>query len=146
MLSISIIAPGRMKRHVLEPAFEDYAKRIKWSIEIIEIEAKNTADEHQKIDDKIDPKAALIILDERGKSLPSRDFASKIENFQNQGISKIQFILGGANGLNDSIRQKAKLLLSFGAQTWPHILCRLMLVEQIYRAEQILAGHPYHRD
>ena len=146
MLSVSIIAPGRLKGHVLEPAFADYQKRLKWSLEIIEIDGKNTADEQRKILEKIDPKAKLIALDEKGKTLSSREFSAKIENFQNQGFSKIQFVLGGADGLNNDIRQKADLLLSFGRQTWPHILCRLMLVEQIYRAEQILAGHPYHRD
>ncbi len=146
MFSVSILAPGRIKGHALEAALADYQKRLKWSLEIIEIDGKKTEDEHRKILEKLDPKAKLIALDEKGKSLSSRNFATKIENFQNQGISKIQFVLGGADGLSDGIRNRADLLLSFGRQTWPHILCRLMLVEQIYRAEQILAGHPYHRD
>lgn len=146
MFAVSILAPGRIKGHALESAFANYAKRLKWSLEVVEIDGKNTEDEHKKILEKIDPKAVLIALDEKGKTLSSREFASRIETFQNQGYSKAQFILGGADGLSDDIRQKAALLMSFGKQTWPHILCRVMLLEQIYRAEQILAGHPYHRD
>jgi 23S rRNA (pseudouridine1915-N3)-methyltransferase len=85
-------------------------------------------------------------MDERGKSLPSLKFADKIRDLQNQGRSHIQFIIGGADGLGDDIRKRADLLLSFGAQTWPHMLARVMLLEQIYRCQQILSGHPYHRE
>ena len=90
--------------------------------------------------------AVIIAMDERGKTLPSREFAQKFQNWQNEGQSHVQFFIGGADGLNDEIRKRAQLLLSFGKQTWPHMLARIMLLEQIYRAQQILKNHPYHRD
>ena len=130
----------------MAPVFEHYARQIHGKLNLIELDGKNTKDEQDKILSKLDPKAALIVLDERGKSLSSREFASRMNDIQVQGQSKIQFVIGGADGLNDDIRSKAHLLLSFGNQTWPHMMIRVMLIEQIYRAQQILSGHPYHRD
>ncbi len=112
---------------------------------MVEIEARNQADEIKKLQDKIRPDAYVIALDERGKSLSSPDFARKIQDLMDQGRPCIQFIIGGADGLNDDIRKRADTLLSFGVQTWPHMMVRAMLMEQIYRARQIIAGHPYHR-
>ena len=146
MLSIDLICVGKMKGHDMAPVFEHYARQIHGKLNLIELDGKNTKDEQDKILSKLDPKAALIVLDERGKSLSSREFASRMNDIQVQGQSKIQFVIGGADGLNDDIRSKAHLLLSFGNQTWPHMMIRVMLIEQIYRAQQILSGHPYHRD
>jgi 23S rRNA (pseudouridine1915-N3)-methyltransferase len=95
---------------------------------------------------KLTRKAHSSFWMKRGKTIPSRTFAQKIDDIQNSGISTIQFMIGGADGLSDEIRARAKFLLGFGSQTWPHLLARVMLIEQIYRAQQILAGHPYHRD
>lgn len=146
MLSIDLIAVGKLRNDPLLDVFVDYTKRLQWKFNLIEIDAKAQAEQLSKIEEKINAQAALIVLDERGKSLPSRDFAARIEAFQNQSYNHIQFVIGGADGLSDSVRKKAVLLMSFGKQTWPHMLARVMLVEQIYRAQQILAGHPYHRD
>lgn len=146
MLSVDIICIGKMKGDALAPAWDNYAKRLQWKLALHEMEGKSTPDEHAKIAAKIDPQAALIILDERGKSFSSRDFAAKIQDIQNNGISAIQFVIGGADGLSDDLRKKARIIMGFGSQTWPHLLARVMLLEQIYRAQQILAGHPYHRD
>ena len=85
-------------------------------------------------------------MDERGTSLSSRDFAAKIDGFQNNSFGTVQFIIGGADGLSDDIRKKAHFMMSFGKQTWPHMLARAMLAEQLYRATSILANHPYHRE
>ena len=145
MASIDLIAVGKLKNDPLLDVFEDYRKRLLWKFSLIELEGKNQADEHSKISEKLKPSAALIIMDERGKSLPSRDFAIKIDQWQTSH-NHIQFIIGGADGLSDEIRKKATMLMSFGSQTWPHMLVRVMLMEQIYRAQQISAGHPYHRD
>lgn len=145
MASIDLIAVGKLKNDPLLDVFEDYRKRLLWKFSLIELEGKNQADEHSKISEKLKPSAALIIMDERGKSLPSRDFATKIDQWQTSH-NHIQFIIGGADGLSDEIRKKATMLMSFGSQTWPHMLARVMLMEQIYRAQQISAGHPYHRD
>ncbi len=145
MLSIELIAVGKLKNDPLLDVFEDYRKRLIWKISLIELEAKTQADQLAKISERLNPQAALIVMDERGKSLSSRDFAARIDQWQTSH-GQIQFVIGGADGLSDDIRKKAALLLSFGAQTWPHMLARTMLMEQIYRAQQILAGHPYHRD
>jgi 23S rRNA (pseudouridine1915-N3)-methyltransferase len=85
-------------------------------------------------------------MDEHGIGLSSKEFAGKLENLAIQGKSKVQFIIGGADGLPQSVRDRANFILSFGKQTWPHMLARVMLTEQIYRAQQIIAGHPYHRE
>lgn len=146
MPNIEIIAVGKLKNDPLLDVFEDYRKRLQWKLSLTELEGKNQADELIKIEDKLDSRAALVVMDERGQSMSSRDFAAKIDDFQNKGLSTVQFVIGGADGLTDDIRKKASLILSFGKLTWPHKLARVMLIEQIYRAQQILAGHPYHRD
>lgn len=93
------------------------------------------------------PKGAVVVaLDERGKTMPSRTFAKKIQTWQDQGYGDIAFIIGGADGLDESVRARADLLLSFGEMTWPHMLVRPLLAEQLFRAQSILNGHPYHRD
>ena len=94
----------------------------------------------------LSPTSIKIALDERGKTLSSRELSGKIQDFQNESASEIQFIIGGANGLSDELRKECNFLLSFGRVTWPHMLARIMLIEQIYRSQQILSGHPYHRD
>jgi len=117
-----------------------------------EIESKYTeaahiqGDEARKIKEYIKDDAFVIVMDERGDGLRSLDFAKTLEKLQNNNENYIQFIIGGADGLTDELRGRANLLLSFGQQTWPHMLARVMLFEQIYRAQQILAGHPYHRE
>ena len=90
--------------------------------------------------------AQLVALDERGKSPTSRQFAKQIGDWQDDGISDIAFAIGGADGLSDAVRKHARLVLCFGAMTWPHFVVRGLLFEQLYRAQQIIAGHPYHRD
>lgn len=88
----------------------------------------------------------LILLDERGKSLSSRAFAEKLRHYRDTGTSRAVFAIGGPDGHDAELRKKADLVISFGAQTWPHQMARIMLMEQIYRAVTILSGHPYHRD
>ncbi|TCD13803.1 23S rRNA (pseudouridine(1915)-N(3))-methyltransferase RlmH [Oricola cellulosilytica] len=92
-----------------------------------------------------DPSTILILLDERGKSFSSSDFAGKIAGYRDDGIAHLVFALGGPDGHDPSLRDRADLVLSFGEQTWPHQLARIMLAEQLYRATTILSGHPYHR-
>jgi 23S rRNA (pseudouridine1915-N3)-methyltransferase len=89
--------------------------------------------------------ATIVILDERGQSLDSAGFAKLLAEWRAQDAPAVTFIIGGADGLAASLRQRAKLTLAFGTATWPHQLVRVMLLEQIYRAGTILAGHPYHR-
>ena len=145
MLSIDLIAVGKLKNDPLQDTFEDYRKRLLWKFNLLELEGQTQTEQLLKISDKLNPRAALVVLDERGKSIPSRDFAAKMDGWQTSH-GQVQFVIGGADGLSDDIRKKAVFLMSFGAQTWPQMMARVMLMEQIYRAQQILAGHPYHRD
>lgn len=152
MVRFEIIAAGRLKNNGLDSLCAEYEKRMQWQISIHEViskykDAKTIQDdEHRQIQKLIHPNAYLIVLDERGKTIKSLDFSRNIDNQVSLGQSHFQCILGGADGLNDEIRNRANLLLSFGKQTWPHQLARVMLLEQIYRAQQIIAGHPYHRE
>ena len=152
MLKVDVLAVGKLKKGPLFELFNEYEKKIKWNFQLHEIESKYRDsktmqdDENRRLLNLTSNSAFIIALDERGDGLKSLDFAQTIENLQNNGEQHIQFILGGSDGLQDKIRNKANMLLSFGQQTWPHMLARIMLVEQIYRAQQILVGHPYHRE
>ena len=90
--------------------------------------------------------ARLVALDPRGEPWSSRDLASHLRDWADRGVGATAFAIGGAAGLDASILAKADTVLSLGAMTWPHFLARIMLLEQLYRAQQILAGHPYHRE
>jgi 23S rRNA (pseudouridine1915-N3)-methyltransferase len=152
MLHLDLIAVGKLKKGPLADLADEYLKRITWPLTLHEIEtpyretANQQADEERKILEKLRPHAFIVVLDERGNGLKSLDFARTLERLQNEGEEYIQFIIGGADGLTDAVRARASFLLSFGQQTWPHMLARVMLLEQIYRARQILSGHPYHRE
>lgn len=143
-MKIEIIAPGRMKNGPLSDLCAEYKKRMRWPVTIREIDAKNTAAEHTAILKSINDQFFVFALDERGQSLSSTAFTKHIETASARG--PVQFIIGGADGLSDEIRKRADFILCFGAQTWPHMLARVMLLEQIYRAQQIHTGHPYHRE
>jgi len=90
--------------------------------------------------------ALLIALDERGQSWSSREFAERLSQWRDHGVANIAFAIGGADGLGGMVIERADAVLSLGAMTWPHLVVRSLLLEQLYRAQQILAGHPYHRD
>lgn len=151
-MHIDVIAVGQLRNDPCYDLWESYAKRVQWRLQLHEIEVKKNTPEKVKsqqntqILQKLDKQAFKFILDERGKALSSRKFAEKIDQIQNDGYTKIQFVLGGADGLSQDVRNNANFILSFGCQTWPHMLARAMLIEQIYRAQQINVGHPYHRD
>lgn len=145
--NVEIIVVGKLKTaSPFYTLFDNYARRLHGKMTLIELEGRDQSEELGKISSKLSSSSALIVLDEKGKSLPSTQFAKKLEDLQHYKPGTIQFVIGGADGLNDDIRQKADLVMGFGAQTWPHMLARVMLIEQIYRAQQILANHPYHRE
>lgn len=145
MAHIEIIAVGRMKNTAFADLWNEYHKRCHWDVTLHELETRTQAEELKKIQEKIRDDSFVIALDERGKALASVDFAARLQSVMDQGRPYIQFIIGGADGLNDAVRKRADILMSFGIQTWPHLMVRAMLIEQIYRAQQINAGHPYHR-
>jgi 23S rRNA (pseudouridine1915-N3)-methyltransferase len=151
-MRLTVIAVGRHKAGPLKALQEFYAERIRWPLTIREVEerrklppAELKAREAELILGALPKDAMMIALDGRGKGLSSTDFADRLARWRDADAS-LAFVIGGADGLADSIIDKAKLLLSLGALTWPHLLVRGMLLEQLYRAQQILAGHPYHRE
>lgn len=153
-MRITIIALGKAGRGPEQQMVDDYLRRLPWDASVKEFEIKKparTADlrkdqEAEKILSAIPNGASVIVLDEHGKHLTSRKLAEKIDSWQTMGSSNLAIIIGGADGLSEAIIKRADLLLAFGSLTWPHMLVRAMLCEQIYRAWSILHGHPYHRD
>ncbi len=148
-MKIRIIAVGRQKSSPTQDLCDEYLKRMKWAVSIKEIDApkgSTSAQEAPLIQKQLPPSAFIVALDERGETLTSPAFAQKLGKWQSQAPgNEIIFLIGGADGFDDGIRKKANFLMSFGKQTWPHMLVRVMLLEQVYRAQQIQAGHPYHR-
>ncbi|MCK4945897.1 MAG: 23S rRNA (pseudouridine(1915)-N(3))-methyltransferase RlmH [Alphaproteobacteria bacterium] len=148
-MKIRIIAVGRQKASPEKDICKEYLKRIRQNISITEINApkgSTSAQEAPLILKKLIKPSFIVALDERGETLTSSNFAEKIGIWQNQAPNnEITFLIGGADGFDNKIRKKANFLMSFGKQTWSHMMVRVMLLEQIYRAQQILAGHPYHR-
>jgi len=154
-MRIAIAAVGKWKAGPERALFEEYKKRLKWPVTLKEVEERRPlpasqlkSREAELLLDAVPGKAGsrlLIALDERGKTLSSGALAKQIAAWQQRGIGELAFAIGGADGLDDGLRAQAGMLLSLGAMTWPHMLVRVMLIEQLYRAQQILAGHPYHR-
>lgn len=148
-MKIRILAVGRQKSSPTLDLCDEYLKRMKWDVSLAEIDApkgSTSAQEEPLILKKLPKDAFIVALDERGETLTSPEFSKKIGKWGTQAAgNELVFLIGGADGLTDEIRKKAKFLLSFGKQTWPHMLVRVMLLEQVYRAQQISAGHPYHR-
>ena len=153
-MRIKILAFGKMGRGPEQQLIDEYIKRLPWAVDIVEFEIKKpgrTAElrkkqEAEKLLGAIPASSVVVALDERGKSCTSVGLSEDIDKWAADGMSTTVFIIGGADGLDESIRKKARLVLGFGTLTWPHRLARVMLVEQIYRAWSIQARHPYHRE
>jgi len=149
-MKISIISVGSFKTSPFSALLEEYLSRITYTVQFIDIEPKKRVSD-QKIYEAVLIQKALpsnaypIALSEKGLSLTSLQLAKHIENQKIHGHSHFTFIIGGADGLAPSIVEHANLHLNFGRLTWPHHMVRLMLLEQIYRVQQILKAHPYHR-
>lgn len=151
-MRVTICAVGRLKPGPERDLIDKFSKRIVWPFEIREVEERRKLSapelarrEAELLEAACPPGAVRIVLDERGKSLASTVFAKKMEMWRYSGRD-IAFVIGGADGLSKTLRDSADMLLSFGSATWPHMLVRAMLVEQIYRGQEIVAGHPYHRE
>jgi len=138
-----ILAVGKMRGADAELC-DEYKKRFKGKFAVREITAADQKGEGEKLLAAIPPKSFVVVCDERGKDLSSREFAVKIAGWQERG--ELVFVIGGADGLTDDLKSRADFILGLGRKTWPHRLVRVMLIEQLYRAQQINAGHPYHRD
>ena len=150
-MQLFIVAVGKARGSTEHRLAEGWLGRLPEGGSIHEIEsklpagAKRTDDEGVRLLRAVPPGAALAILDPRGKDYSSEDLAALISVWRDSGYGSAAFAIGGANGHAAHIRQKALRTISFGRATWPHMLCRAMLAEQLYRASMILAGPPYHR-
>mgnify|MGYP004004229619 FL=1 len=152
-MRITIVAVGRLRAGPEKTLVDHFAKRITWPLDIREVEERKNLTgnvlkrrEGQLLLDNCPAGSQVIALDERGKEISSRAFAKRVSDWQDDGVSDLCVVIGGANGLDETVRQRVNMTISFGRLTWPHMLGRGMLVEQLYRAQQIIAGHPYHRD
>ena len=137
---LHIIARGRIGRGPEADLVERYLKRIAWPTRISEL-----PDSGGRVPPPAD-NSVTILLDEKGEQLGSVDFARRLERWRDQGKREVRFLIGAADGFGEAERAGADLLLAFGKATWPHLLARAMLAEQLWRATSILANHPYHRE
>ena len=146
-MKVLVAAIGKCKKNSPERMLiDEYIKRSGWDIVIKEADNSNQEEEAKFLQTAIPQGAKVIVLDERGVNIKSIELAAKLENWQVNGCSEICFLIGGADGHLQSTRDKADLVLSFGKLTLPHMLMRAVLLEQIYRVQTIIAGHPYHRE
>ena len=147
------MAVGRARQGPERALYEHYVKRIHLPLSLTEISENRTVPtvenlnkSAEKISRAIPLGAKIITLDEQGNNLTSKQFAGYFQQWRDEGVSDLAFIIGGANGLDTKFQDTADFSVSFGRVTWPHLLARALLAEQLYRAQQILVGHPYHRE
>ncbi len=139
-MQLHVIARGKIGRSPEAELVERYAKRIAWPFKLTELPESGG-----RVPPPVLAPARNVLLDERGKIMSSEQFADLLGRWRDEGVRETRFVLGAADGHGEKARQEADLLLAFGAMTWPHLLARALLVEQLWRATSILAGHPYHR-
>jgi len=156
-MHIHILAVGRYGRgrgHAAEKElYEQFARRIVPQPALIEVEEKRPLPVADRMRREADlllgavPEGAFVIaLDEKGRQFSSIDFAQRLGKLRDEGRRALAFVIGGADGLDASVRNAADLMISLGSMTWPHMLVRALIAEQIFRAQSILSGHPYHRE
>lgn len=159
-MRIEICAVGRLRAGPEKTLLDEYLGRANASgrglgfsaLSLIEVEEKRRLEgealktaEAALLKSAMPRGATIVALDERGRTEPSEAFAARIGQWRDSGVSDLAFVIGGADGLAASLRSEATHVLAFGPMTWPHMLVRVLLAEQLYRAVSILAGHPYHR-
>jgi 23S rRNA (pseudouridine1915-N3)-methyltransferase len=136
---LHIIARGRIGRSLEADLVERYLKRISWRTKLTELSERAPLPPLQAA-------TVNVLLDEKGTALSSMELAKKLEHWRDRGSREARFIIGAVDGHSDAERGSSDFLLSFGPATWPHLLVRAMLAEQLFRATSILANHPYHRE
>jgi 23S rRNA (pseudouridine1915-N3)-methyltransferase len=145
---------GRAKHDAAQSLLEEYRARLPWPVTVKEVEdrkqggsaAERKAREGELLLAALPRGAVIVALDEKGKGLSSRAFAETLSNWRDGGEQEVGFLIGGADGLDAAVLARARLTLSLSAMTWPHLLARVLLLEQLYRAWSLQTGHPYHRD
>ena len=138
-MQLHVVARGKIARSPEAELVDRYAKRIAWPLKLTELPETGG-----KVAEPPSP-FRTVLLDERGRDLSSEKLAEILGRWRDDGVREARFVLGAADGHSDGERAEADLLLAFGSATWPHLLARAMLLEQLFRATSILAGHPYHR-
>lgn len=136
---LHVIARGKIGRSPEAELVARYQKRLQWPLKVTELPETGG-----RIPESLTP-SRTVLLDERGRQLGSDDLAALLGGWRDEGVREARFLIGAADGHAPGEREAADLLLAFGKATWPHLLARAMLLEQLYRATTILAGHPYHR-
>ena len=150
-MQLLILAVGKGRSAPENSLAQNWLSRLPQAANLIEIESKlppglkRTEDESQRLLKALPDGAALAVLDPRGRDISSEAFAALISSWRDRGYPAAAFAVGGADGHSAAMRNRADKVISFGSATWPHMLFRAMLAEQLYRASAIIAGHPYHR-
>ena len=155
-MRVQICAVGRLRKGPERDLYDDYLTRFDRTgrvlalgpAQLIEVEDKKgggMSAEAALLDRAVPDGALICTMDERGKVMSSPDFAALLATWRDQGRQDVSFVIGGADGIDPDLRERADASLSFGKMVWPHMLVRVMLAEQLYRAASILAGGPYHR-
>ncbi len=151
-MRLTLAAVGRWKRGPLPDLFEDYRKRLSWPLTLKEVTARKPLDgaqliahEAELLQAALPDQATLVALDAGGKALSSEAFADTLGAWEDDGVADVAFLIGGSDGLDPDLRERTDLALSLGPMTWPHMLVRVLLAEQLYRAQAIRQGHPYHK-
>jgi 23S rRNA (pseudouridine1915-N3)-methyltransferase len=139
-LLLHIVARGRIGRSPEAELVDRYLKRVGFPTKVSEL-----PDMGGRLPD-LAPATKLVALDETGRDLPSREFAAILGRWRDDGVREVRFLIGAADGHEQETRDRADLLLAYGKATWPHMMARAMLAEQLWRASSILSGHPYHRE
>ena len=151
-MRILVAAVGRARKGPERTLFEHFAGRLGGSVQLMEIEEKKPLPaarlkrrEGELLLARVPDGAVVVALDSTGRDLTSRAFADQLRAWRDDGVRDLAFLIGGAEGLDAGLLADADLVLSLGPMTWPHLLVRALLAEQLYRAHSILDGHPYHR-
>jgi 23S rRNA (pseudouridine1915-N3)-methyltransferase len=140
---LRIVAVGRCRDAPLVELTRRYLERTSFPTELVELQPRGS--EAAAILDALPAGGRVVALDERGRYMGSAELARRLGDWRDGGERVASFVIGGADGLDKAVLDRADLKLAFGRATWPHMLVRVMLAEQLYRAGSILAGHPYHR-
>ncbi|WP_448659439.1 23S rRNA (pseudouridine(1915)-N(3))-methyltransferase RlmH [Sphingomonas sp. CJ99] len=137
---LHIVARGRIGRGAEAELVDRYLKRVGWPVRITEM--PDTGGRTPPVD----PGTRIVMLDEKGRDMSSVELAGTLGRWRDDGVREARFMIGAADGFDDDQRAQADLLIAFGRLTWPHMMARAMLAEQLWRSVSILSGHPYHRE
>ncbi|MSP81870.1 MAG: 23S rRNA (pseudouridine(1915)-N(3))-methyltransferase RlmH [Alphaproteobacteria bacterium] len=149
-MHLTVLAVGRARGTPSAALTADYLRRLPWPAKVVEIREQSERPDGKRREGEallaaLPAGAFVVALDLAGKTYDSRAFATQIAGWRDRGVRELSFIVGGADGLDKSVLDRADARLSLGPMTWPHLLVRAMLAEQLYRATTLLTGHPYHR-